>query len=206
MGDVDMDGQITFVDAALVNLDIHYQSAHAFPTEKWIPSLWDHAPLTPEQRQLEDVNHSGNSFFAEKDSFSESPHVKGSDCEIIRRVAMYRNWFNMDVTTDQYANDPEYYDLLADEYWTTSDCALYDQEWQHSLSDASQLFDKLVYAGVGICWRDDAEVPPGIYLNNFETAEEFYEYRKFVMTVEEFYEAAEVMKEKYFTNDWKSSE
>lgn len=207
MGDVDMDGQITFVDAALVNLDNHYQGAHAFPTEEWIPSLWDHAPLTPEQRQLKDVNHSGDIILAEVDGFlTESFGRKGSDCRIIYYVAMYRNWFNMDVTTEQYANDPDYYDLLAYEYKSTTDWGALQQEWNSSLGDAEQLYVKINSGGIGFNWRDDVEVPPGVLLNDFETAEEFYEYRQFKMTVEEFYEAAEVMKEKYFTNRWRSSE
>ncbi len=212
MGDVDMDGQITFVDAALVDLDTVYQMQHAFPSDgKWVATLWDHAPLTPEQRQLEDVNGNGNIFLTEDDIKSEFSRKKGSDNRIIYYVALYRNWCNMDVTTEQYANDPDYYDALADEYykWIHSDESCPEevrQEWNRSLIDAEQLYEKIKSGGIGFNWRDDVEVPPGTIIHDYETAEEFYEYRKFSMTVEEFYEAAEVMKEKYFTNGWRSSE
>ncbi len=223
MGDVDMDGQITFVDAALVHLDWLYACQSEFlpennpdnpPEKEWLLTKWDHAPLTPEQRILGNVNGKADKLYLDETDSPTFPLSK-EDAEIIFQVAKLRNWHQMDVSFEDYIEQHEEY---LEQFHEVKHHYVYEprkeecdlaflqeenislEEWKQSLTDATLLYNDL--AGAGFSFRE----LDGIYNPfQFDTEEEFYQHYCLVMTVEEFYKQAEVMKEKYFKNGWKRS-
>ncbi|MBR6717014.1 MAG: hypothetical protein IKI77_01570 [Oscillospiraceae bacterium] len=121
LGDVDMDGKITFVDAALVFIDIQLADVDRL----------DLSLLTDEQRALGDVDGKMGGLYhwrwdAEKQEYesssepfvfshsykdSETNTVYKGDADIIERVAILRNWCGLsDLTISEYLARQEYYD------------------------------------------------------------------------------------------------
>ena len=155
LGDVDMDGQITYVDAALVTIDYCFAA-------KFI-GLWEASPLTPEQVQLGNVNGLNDCEYCTDYPLSQA------DAAIIYHVAQYRKWYNMDITVEEYCQNPEYYDALAD---FDAYKSKYGETWSKSLEDSVKTYNEIHCAGFSRCFNKDF-------------------HGEFRLTPEAFYEKAE---------------
>lgn len=145
-GDVDMDGKITFVDAALVFIDIQLADVDRL----------DLSLLTDEQRALGDVDGNAGGVYhwfwdEEKQDYrhsiepfvlsssykdSETNTVYKGDADIIERVAILRNWCGLsDLTISEYLARQEYYDA----FWVNWSQNV-DSESTQKLFDALDLY------------------------------------------------------------------
>lgn len=210
MGDVDMDGQITYVDAALVALDVAYHSGAAGEWE-------DYTPLTAEQLLLANVNglDDGEYRYLTDESGTyplsldykqyyagtfdtESYPLSMQDVWIIRRVAEYRNWFGMDVTTGQYAADPDFYIVRADV------SAMQEQEgaeWYFSWLNAQKAYERLAEAGHSYRFKEGLQqiVANGTVEDHLKP-EPDPEYLELKTPLAQFAALAAEMLETYFRN------
>ncbi len=156
-GDVDMDGKITFVDAALVYIDTRLANYDRL----------DLSLLTDEQRALGNVDRQigyqnhwvwdeekqdyaviGVEFPLNNSSYDMIPdETTGKsvtkkalgDDEIIFNVACYRNWLGLTgLTTDEYIADLDYYDHLYEQwFWQAA------PEVQQHIQDIHQFYREL---------------------------------------------------------------
>ena len=194
MGDVDMDGQITFVDAALVSID-YYLAVHFAHGEE---TLWECSPLTPEQRILGNVNGLDDGKMW---TDAEPYPLSREDANIICQVAMCRNWCDIDITVEEYIQDPEFYDALAD---PDKYVQIYGEVWNQKLLEAHSLQFSMRTAGISWRYKEGIDRKGRNIVEDLasENKELFMEY---AMTVEEFWENTEVMKEQYFKDGWKEA-
>ena len=194
MGDVDMDGQITFVDAALVSIDYNLAVQFAHGEE----NLWECSPLTPEQRILGNVNGLDDGKMW---TDAEPYPLSRDDAWIINHVAICRNWCDIDITVEEYIQDPEFYDALAD---PDKYVQIYGEAWNQKLLDAVGLWSSMSSAGIGWHYKEGIDRKGRNIVEDLasENKELFMEY---AMTVEEFWENTEVMKEQYFKDGWKEA-
>lgn len=113
-GDVDMDGKITFVDAALVKVEYSLACAGRL----------NESMITPEQRALGNVNglDDGELLNAENPVIEYVDEETGElvqdnnydpfplgieDFHTIQAVAELRNWYGLDITVEEYLNRQE---------------------------------------------------------------------------------------------------
>ncbi len=147
LGDVDMDGKITFVDAALVFIDIQLADVDRL----------DLSLLTDEQRALGDVDGKMgglNHWIWNEDKQDYEPNgeffpLSGThvytdtriigDPDAIFHVALYRNWLDMsDLTTEAYLSDSKYYDDLYDAWFINA-----EPETQQQIQDAVDFYREI---------------------------------------------------------------
>ena len=177
MGDVDMDGQITFVDAALVKIDVHYahNSSEAFTN----------GVLTDKQRLL------GNADGSEADEYGV---LTDEDAEIIYQTAKLRRWYETELTAEEYAGNSAYYQALERAY--TEEMLLQSDEirkaWYQSFQDADQLYKRMAIATYGIMIEyDDSSRPDPDAAWDMDYIEKAMEQFGKRYSMEDFYQMAD---------------
>ena len=177
MGDVDMDGQITFVDAALVKIDVHYahNSSEAFTN----------GVLTDKQRLL------GNADGSEADEYGV---LTDEDAEIIYQTAKLRRWYETELTAEEYAGNSAYYQALERAY--TEEMLLQSDEiwkaWYQSFQDADQLYKRMAIATYGtIIEYDDSSRPAPDAAWDMDYIEKAMEQFGKRYSMEDFYQMAD---------------
>ncbi len=177
MGDVDMDGQITFVDAALVKIDVHYahNSSEAFTN----------GVLTDKQRLL------GNVDGSEADEYGV---LTDEDAEIIYQTAKLRRWYETELTAEEYAGNSAYYQSQERAY--TEEMLLQSDEirkaWYQSFQDADQLYKRMAIATYGtIIEYDDSSRPDPDAAWDMDYIEKAMEQFGKRYSMEDFYQMAD---------------
>ena len=177
MGDVDMDGQITFVDAALVKIDVHYahNSSEAFTN----------GVLTDKQRLL------GNVDGSEADEYGV---LTDEDAEIIYQTAKLRRWYETELTAEEYAGNSAYYQSQERAY--TEEMLLQSDEirkaWYQSFQDADQLYKRMAIATYGIMIEyDDSSQPAPDAAWDMDYIEKAMEQFGKRYSMEDFYQMAD---------------
>jgi len=174
---VDMDGQITFVDAALVKIDVHYahNSSEAFTN----------GVLTDKQRLL------GNVDGSEADEYGV---LTDEDAEIIYQTAKLRRWYETELTAEEYAGNSAYYQSQERAY--TEEMLLQSDEirkaWYQSFQDADQLYKRMAIATYGIMIEyDDSNRPDPDAAWDMDYIEKAMEQFGKRYSMEDFYQMAD---------------